>query len=178
MEPKSPVLLVVLVETGRMRWFVASIGLDGRTTPLICSEPNDLARYRELEFDEQVAFLRHRFCGTLQRGNDRLWARNNKASRFIFVFEGPFVEPSGRLTEAIASHFTEWLLNPPATILVSSNGFPESEPPHLTILAGGFDAGQEQLLHNHLGALLAARDDPAVWEVARKDGVWCARMGE
>jgi hypothetical protein len=40
LEPKTPVILLVLVETARLRWFVAAISLDGRTTPLICSPPN------------------------------------------------------------------------------------------------------------------------------------------
>ena len=175
MEPKAPALLVVLVETGQLRWFVASIALDGRTTPLLCSEAGDLARYQEVEFDEQVAFLRHRFCGTLQRGCDRLWARNQKACRFVFVLEGPFVEPTGRLTEAIARHFTEWMLNPPVAVLVSANGFPADQPPRLERLAGQLDGAQEHLLRDSLGALLSARQDAGAWELARRDGVWCVR---
>src|ERR1700722_19301742 len=98
MEPKSPALLLVLVETAQLRWYVASIGLDGQTAPLLCSEVGDLARYREVDFEEQVSFLRHRFCGFLQRGCDRLWARMQKACKFVFVFESLLEEPTGKLT--------------------------------------------------------------------------------
>ena len=69
MQTKTPTMLVILVETVRLRWFVAAVGLDGVATPLLCSEADDLGPYRGLDFDEQVAFLRHRFCGVLQRGS-------------------------------------------------------------------------------------------------------------
>src|SRR5262249_3886796 len=86
MGTKTPVVLLVLVETARLRWFVAALGLDGQAVPLLRSEEGDLEKYRGLAFDEQVAFLRHRFCGVLQRGCDRLWARDSKACQFAFVF--------------------------------------------------------------------------------------------
>jgi hypothetical protein len=178
MEAKAPVLLVVMVETGQLRWFVGSIGLDGRTTPLLCSETGDLAHYREVAFDEQVAFLRHRFCGTLQRGCDRLWARNNKACRFVFVFESLLTEPTGELTRAVADHFTLWMLNPPVAVLISANGFAPGEGLQLEQLAGQLDDSQGCLLQTHLGKLLAARQDAGVWEMARKNGAWVARQEE
>jgi hypothetical protein len=173
MEPKAPVLLLVLVETKDQRWFAAAIGLDGRVTPLICSEPGDLAHYRELAFDEQVAFLRHRFCGVLQRGCDRLWARNWKACQFVFVFEELLPEPTGTLTKAVADHFTLWMLNPPAAVLVSENGFDQAAAPRLTPLAGELVASRADLVLGHLAEALAARNDPAAWELARQQGVWC-----
>src|SRR4051812_48746383 len=108
MESKEPVLLVVLVETARLRWFVASLHLDGRVEPLLCSEEGDLEKYRGVEFDEQVSFLRHRFCGVLQRGCDRLWARDCKARRYVIVFEGLLPEPTGTLTQAVADHYAMW----------------------------------------------------------------------
>ncbi len=165
MEPKAPVMLLVLVESARLRWFVASIGLDGRTTPLLCSEVNDLEKYRELPFDEQVAFLRHRFCGVLQRGCDRLWARNLKARQFVFVFEGLLAEPTGELTRAVAGHFAEWLLNPPVAVFVRATGFER--------LAGHLDEALDALLHAHLDEVVAAQEAPDTWEQARKNGVWC-----
>src|SRR4051812_40792050 len=116
MEHKSPVMLLVLVDVARLRWFVASIALDGQTVPLLRSDEGDLEKYRELSFDEQVAFLRHRFCGVLQRGCDRIWARNNKACQFVFFFEGQLLDATGQLTQAVADHFTEWMLNPPVVV--------------------------------------------------------------
>ena len=60
MTPKASVILLVLVETNRLRWFAAAVGLDGRTVPLLQSAEGDLAKYQGLPFDDQVAFLRHR----------------------------------------------------------------------------------------------------------------------
>src|SRR5437899_1907017 len=128
METKTPAMLVVLVETARLRWFVASVPRDGPSVPLICSEDDDLGKYRDLDFDEQVAFLRHRFCGVLQRGCDRLWARTCKACQFVFVFEGPVPAATGELTRAIADHFVQWMLNPPVAVFVSANGFTDRPP--------------------------------------------------
>src|SRR5262245_20668591 len=102
MESKTPVLLVVLVETSPARRSVAAVGLDGQPVPLLRSDVGDLEKYRGQDFDGQVSFLRHRFCGVLQRGCDRLWARNLKAAQFAFVFEAPLAEPTGRLTAAVA----------------------------------------------------------------------------
>src|SRR5260370_13365573 len=122
MASRDPALLVVQVETSRLRWFVAAIDLDGPLTPLLCSEVGDLEKYKGLDFDEQVAFLRHRFCGVLQRGCDRLWARDKKACQFVFVFDEPLPEPTGELTQRVAEHFAVWMLNPPAAVFVPSGG--------------------------------------------------------
>ena len=170
MEPKVPALLLILVETARLRWFVAAVGLDGTTTPLICSEPDDLEKYRGLDFDEQVAFLRHRFCGVLQRGVDRLWGRNAKACQFAFVFEEPLPEPTGKLTQTLAAHFAEWMLKPPVAVFAGT-----STLPRLDKLAGTIDAPLEELLRRQLPAVLSACRDPNAWELARQNGVWCVR---
>ncbi len=166
MAPKTPTLLLILVETTHLRWFVAGIGLDGATTPLLCSEPQDLEKYRGLDFDEQVAFLRHRFCGVLQRGCDRLWARNLKACQFAFVFEGLLSEPTGTLTQTVAGHFAEWMLKPPVAVF-AANGV------GLERLSGTIEAPLETLLQKHLPGLVAAQDDAGAWEVARQNGAWC-----
>jgi hypothetical protein len=162
-EPKTPVLLLVLVETGQLRWFVASISLEGVLVPLLRSEPGDLEKYQGLDFDEQVAFLRHRFCGVLQRGCDRLWARGNKACQFVIVFEESLPEPSGDLTRQVAEHFAQWMLNPPVAVFVGPTG-----PAALDHLAGQLDRPLLQLLHASLGALRTATADPDAWELSRK----------
>jgi hypothetical protein len=167
MEPKTPVLLVVLVETSRLRWFVAALGLDGQAMPLLRSDVGDLETYRGLDSDGQVSFLRHRFCGVLQRGCDRLWARDSKACQFAFVFESPLAEPTGLLTAAVAEHFVLWLLNPPVAVLVSADGF-DTPAPRLEMVAGFLDAPLEDLLRSRLGVLLAARADEGQWELSRK----------
>jgi hypothetical protein len=167
MEAKTPTMLLILVETARLRWFVAAVGLDGVTTPLLCSEVDDLANYRGLDFDEQLAFLRHRFCGVLQRGCDRLWARNSKACQFAFVFEAPLPEPTGNLTQTLAGHFAEWLLKPPVAVFTAANGN------DLQRLAGSIDPPLEQLLRSNLDNLIRAKHDTNVWNLARKNGLWC-----
>jgi hypothetical protein len=162
MEQKTPVLLVVLIETARLRWFVAAVGLDGRPVPLLCSEADNLAKYQGLDFDEQVAFLRHRFCGVLQRGCDRIWARQAKACQFVFVFEGLLPEPTGTLTQALAEHFTLWMLNPPVAVFNRQGAGP------LEKLAGEIDPSREEILSAALEPLRIAREEPAAWELVRK----------
>jgi hypothetical protein len=39
---KTPVLLLVLVETVRLRWFVASLGLDGRAALVLTSRSSPI----------------------------------------------------------------------------------------------------------------------------------------
>jgi hypothetical protein len=168
MEAKTPVLLVVLVETSRLRWFVAAIGPDGEATPLLRSEEGDLDKIHGLGFDDQVSFLRHRFCGVLQRGCDRLWARQWKAYQFVFVFEGPFPGAPDGLTRAVADHFAEWLLNPPVVVYASANGFGRGETPRLDTIAGAMDAQSGERLHARVGKLLAALDDVEAWELSPK----------
>jgi hypothetical protein len=162
MDSKTPVLLVVLVQASRLRWFVGAIDLDGQATPLLRSEVDDLEKYRELDFDGQVSFLRHRFCGVLQRGCDRLWGREQKARQFAFVFDEPLSEPTGQLIPAVADHFVQWMLNPPVVVYTGAAGS------SLAKVAGAIDASLEELVRSHLGALLAARDDMAAWELAAK----------
>ena len=169
METKTPVLLLVLVETTRRRWFVAALGFDGAAVPLLRSEVGDLEKYLGLDFDEQVSFLRHRFCGVLQRGCDRLWARGNKACQFVFVFEEPLPEATGQLTASVAEHFVQWMLNPPVVVLVSADGF-DTAAPRLERVAGDIEAPREEHLRSGLPALLAARGDESAWELSRKKG--------
>jgi len=172
MGPKAPALLVVLVETERRRWFVAAVDLDGTATPLLRSESGDLDRYLSLDFDEQVAFLRHRICGILQRGCDRLWGRHRKACQFVLVFESP-LPPDGELTRAVAEHFALWMLNPPVAVLVAADGFDGPGPVRLDAVGGDLDASLGRLVRDRLGDLLGARRDPDAWEVARRNDAWC-----
>jgi hypothetical protein len=160
MTPKTPAVLLVVVEAARLRWFAAALVPDARPAPLLRSEDGDLAKYAGLPFDEQVSFLRHRFCGVLQKGCDRLWARGLKACQFVIVFDGAIPDPTGELVRAIADHFTLWMINPPAAVLVRAG-----EPPSLEPVAGDLDPPRAELVAAGLGAVLAARDDPAAWEV-------------
>ncbi len=166
METKTPTILIVLVESARLRWYVAALGLDGQLVPLICSDEDDLSPYRGLEWIEQVAFLRHRFCGVLQRGCYRLWEQQKKAYQFVFIFEGLLSENQGQLTQRIAEHMVEWMLNPPVAVLA------ELEPGRLDCLAGQMEAAQQALLFGQLPQLDALRADSGSWEMVRQKGAW------
>ncbi len=163
---KAPVVLVVLVETARLRWFVAGIGLDGQAVALLRSEIGDLARYQELDFDEQVAFLRHRFCGVLQRGCDRLWERSSKACQFVFLFDQLLPDPTGRLTQAFAEHIAGWLHRPPVVLFEGPGESIPAAPPRLQRLAGEIERPLEELLLVHVPSLLATRADLTAWELS------------
>lgn len=165
MSPKAPVLLLVLVETAQLRWFVASIGLDGGSMPLLRSEEGDLAKYLDLPFDEQVDFLRHRLCGVVQRGCDRLWVRDLKACHFVFLFEGLLADPSGELTKSVADHFSLWMAKPAATTFVCPADV-NGTPPPLQKLAGQMSPSLENLMQTGLGKLFAAQRDMTAWEVS------------
>lgn len=175
METKSPTILLVLVETAKLRWYVAGLGLDGLLATLICSDEDDLSPYRGIDFDEQVAFLRHRFCGVLQRGCYRLWEQQKKACQFVFVFEGLLPESNvaggpmlehGTLTQRIAEHMVEWMMNPPIAVLA------ESAPGRLDRLAGTMEAAQETLLLARLAEVEALRVEQAAWDLVRQKGTW------
>ena len=128
-------------------------------------EVGDLEKYQGLEADEQLLFLRHRLCGVLQRGCDRLWARNLKACQFVFVFEDPLPDATGRLTAAVAEHFQQWLLNPPVVVYTgTSTG-------SLRVVCGTIAAPLQALLCADLDGLLAAQADVTAWELSpRRSG--------
>src|SRR5438874_2594557 len=148
----------------RLRWFAAAVGLDGAVSPLVRSADGDLATCQGLGFDDQVSFLRHRFCGVLQRGCDRLWPAGRRACQFAVVFDGPLPGTTEELLQRVADHFADWLLNPPA---VAYTGGAE-----LRRLAGTIDGPAEAALRAALPALLAAVADDGAWEVSTRKGTW------
>ena len=177
MGTKVPAVLVVVVEGAGLRWLVASVDLDGAVAPLVCSEEGDLATYEGLEFDEQLSFLRHRLCGVVQRGCDRLWPVGKKACQFVVLFEGPLPGAPADLIPRVADHFVEWMLNPPVAVFASEAAGPgETGAPRLTRLAGTLEGPAEGALHAGLMLLFAAVADAGAWEVSHRKGTW--RPGE
>jgi hypothetical protein len=168
MEPKAAVILVITVETARLRWFVAALGLNGPPVPLLCSEVGDLEKYASLNFDEQIAFLRHRFCGVMQRGCDRLWALGMKACQFVILFDGFLADSTGRLTHAVADHMAQWMLNPPLIVFNLAGTSRPSQPAPLENLAGHMERPLEHVLFANLGELHAACLDLSAWELIHK----------
>ncbi len=165
MTEKEPVLLTTLIDTSRMRWLVGAIGFDGQTYPLIRSHDDDLSPYCKLDFDEQASFLRHRMCGILQRGCDRLWGIQKKSCHFVFVLDQNFPHAPKKLTQRTAKHLYEWMANPPVTFFLK-NAPLNSRPAGMQAIAGELNEKFTSTLNHHLPALLDAATDPDLWEEA------------
>lgn len=58
MDTKTPVVMIVLVDAGRLRWFVAETAWSREVCPLLRSSEGDLSPCLELEGEERIAFLR------------------------------------------------------------------------------------------------------------------------
>ncbi len=162
MADKVPVTLAVLVDSARLRWFVASVDRGGAVEALVRSADGDLALCRELGFDEQVSFLRHRLCGVLQRGSDRLWPVGKKAGLFAVLFDGDVPDTSEELTHRVAEHFALWLVNPPAVVLRHDGSAWQR-------IAGDADA---DTLATAVPTLLDRVTDPVAWEESTRKGTW------
>lgn len=166
MATKEPVLLVVLIETAALRWFIAGISLQGEPVPLMRSAAGNLSPYIGQGFDEQVSFLRHRLSGVLQRGCDRLWGRGKKPCQIVFVNDAPFQQASLELTQSVAEHFAIWMTSPPVVYYVSQDGFPENTTPRLNKVAGDIAEGHSQALQTGLSQLASLRLQDDLWEEA------------
>lgn len=168
MESKEPVLLVVLVEVPKLRWFAAAIGASGPDTavPLVRSHEGDLAGYRDLEFDEQVSFLRHRLCGVLQRGVDRLWPRKQKAAQVAIIFDRTLESGEGAtdLTLRVAEHFAEWMTSPPVVVAIDESTLAPATHPQLHLLAGEIADPWREQLDTHLPQLARLTTEASLWE--------------
>lgn len=164
MVTKEPVLMTILIDTNRMRWLVGSIDLQNNVIPLIASTDGDLSYYRSLTFDEQASFLRHRFCGVMQRGCDRLWGIQKKACHFVFVTDAAFPEASKELTERVAEHLADWMTNPPVTFFLAPSWTLSSEVEDGNLLAGRLPAEYFSPLTTGLVELKNAADDDSLWE--------------
>lgn len=164
MNDKEPVLLTILIDTDRMRWLAGGISLDQTVFPLLVSQDDDLVGYRDLTFDEQLSFLRHRFCGVLQRGCDRLWGIRKKACQFIFVTDHVFPHAPLILTERVAEHLVQWMSKPPVTFFTITSGSWETRPTEVAIMAGEMSAEYLKALQLGLPFLLDAVDQQDQWE--------------
>ncbi len=169
MAAKEPVLLIVLIETADLRWYVAGIGLGGDPIPLMQSEAGNLGEYIGAAFDEQIGFLRHRLSGVLQRGCDRLWGRQKKPCHIVFVADGPFVQARPELTCRVAEHFVQWMTSPPVVFFTSVGEFARGKDVSLNKVAGDLDGQYRESLDAGLPALLALMDDLTAWELASRN---------
>jgi len=169
MVSKEPVLLIVLIQTADLRWYVAGIDLEGEPIPLVRSEAGSLGGYIGTGLDDQTSFLRHRLAGILQRGCDRLWARRKKPCQIVFLADGPFLEAAPDLTFRVAEHFVQWMTSPPVVFFTSSDWSTGEKEFSLHRIAGDLDDQYRQSLDDGLPTLLRVLDDLSVWEVASTD---------
>ena len=164
MNDKEPVLLAILIDTDRMRWLAGGISMDQNVFPLLVSQDDDLVGYRDLAFDEQSSFLRHRFCGALQRGCDRLWGIRKKACQFIFLTDRVFPHAPPTLTERVAEHLVLWMSKPSVTFFSTTSGSWETRPTEVTIMAGEISTEYLKALQLGLPFLLDAVSRQDQWE--------------
>jgi hypothetical protein len=162
---KVPVLLTVLVETGQFRWYVAGVGLDGISIPLLCSETGNLLPCLGVSLDEQITFLRHRFSGVLQRGCDRLWGRQMKPCQIVFISDGPIAQAEPDLLRNVGEHFATWMTKPPVVTFMSPGCFRSPERVTLDLVAGAIDPEFRQGLEAGLPGLFAAIKQSEAWEL-------------
>ncbi len=164
MNSKEPVLLVVLIETADLRWYVGGVGLGGDAVPLVRSAAGDLEPYIGRELDEQVSFLRHRLAGVLQRGCDRLWAKSKKPVHIVFIADGPFVQASMELTQRVGEHFAMWMTSPPVVFYVGEGRFRAGQRFPMKQIAGQLNEQYRGPLEAGLPALVTAHEDSEAWE--------------
>ena len=162
---KTPVLLVLSVRTDRQQWFLTEVTLEGKVTPLVRSEPENLQPHLGGAFDDRLSFLRHRLAGALQRGCDRLWGRSCKAARVVILTDGDLDPSAPELNQALADHFCLWMSRPPVTFLQSPARLADPQRPTSESLAGQLDAEQQSALDHGLAELAEAMQTPERWEV-------------
>lgn len=162
---KTPVLMVLGIRTEQQQWFLAEITLSGDATPLLRSEPGSFQEHLGQPLDDQVALLRHRLAGALQRGCDRLWGRNCKAAHIVIVADGDFDESVPELTQAIADHFHVWMTRPPVTFLQLPRSTAADRPAEEKTLVGHLEPDEQSALRKGLPVVVEAMDFPDRWEV-------------
>jgi hypothetical protein len=167
MPTKEPVLLLVLIETAALRWYVAGVSLAGSGIPLMRSAIGNLKPYGGVSLDEQVSFLRHRLSGVLQRGCDRLWGRVMKPCQIIFVADNLFQHAEPELTQRVGDHFVTWMTNPPVAFFVSDIRPQNEAIPQLRPIAGELPDDYRKAFEIGLREILNQRHQPDLWEEAQ-----------
>lgn len=162
MSQKEPVLLVVLIETAALRWFVGGIDLEGQPQPILRSEPGNLRPYLGREIDDQVSFLRHRLAGVLQRGCDRLWGVARKPCQIVFVADALYPDADADLSRRVAQNFVEWMSRPPVAYFLGS----PADGNRLELVAGSIEEPHRAALESGLQRMWDLAEDESQWELA------------
>ncbi len=167
MSLKEPVLLTVMIQTNTCRWFVGYIDLKGQTLPLIRSVEGDFDEYRDLSFDEQVSFLRHRFAGVLQQGCDKLWHHQKKPESIIFVADGSLDSAQPELSQRVAEHFATWMTAPPVAFFSGSDGFRHET---LQLVAGELTQQQHEVFTIAMPTMVSQLEIDDLWQLSKRRG--------
>lgn len=168
MSDREPVVLVVLIQTDSLRWFVAGIDMKSHSYPLLRSEEGNLDEYFGLELDAQISFLRHRLAGVLQRGFDRLYARSMKANSILLAADGAFPTGDTELTERLANHFVQWMISPPVSYVVTTKAFQIQHEGDLSVVAGELSPSVSSLFRKALPSLVSQFAEPEYWELVHR----------
>jgi len=162
---RDPACLIVFIETERLRWNVAAIDQTGLAIPLLQSAPGDLKGYIGLEFDAQISFLRHRLASALQRGCDRMYVKQLKAVHFLLIADARFPNAADGITERLAEHFVQWMLNPPATFLIWNGGLNNKNQLGFERIDGDLPDPISAVVAAAMTCLTSQFDEPEKWEL-------------
>jgi hypothetical protein len=165
---KTPTLLLVVIKSASQQWFVAGIDLDGTIVPLVRSEPHNLDQYVGQSDDEQLSFLRHRLSGAMQRGCDRLWARNAKATRIVLIADSDLPESDAGLLPRLAEHFHTWMTRPPVSFYRGRGNATIDDFDSLECLVGEVTAEHAAALKQAMGSLCEQMAADDCWEIIQK----------
>ena len=165
---KTPSLLAVVIKSSPQQWFVAGIDMEGAVAPLVRSEPGNLDQYVGLSDDEQISFLRHRLSGAMQRGCDRLWARNAKAARIVLIADNDLPDGADGLLRRLADHFYNWMTRPPVSCYRGQGAPTIEDLDSLECLIGEPELEHLRPLKQALPQLCERMSDSECWEVIQK----------
>ena len=165
---KTPALLAVVIKASTGQWFVAAIYLDGSAEPLVRSEPGNLDSYVGQCDDEQLSFLRHRLSGAMQRGCDRLWARDAKAARIVLIADDDLPDSGDDLLSRLAEHFHTWMTSPPVSFYRGHGEATIEDLQSLDCLVGSPGNTERDCLQRALPQLCRQLADANGWEVIPK----------
>lgn len=165
---KTPTLLAVVIKASLQQWFVAGIDLDGTVQPLVRSETRNLDQYVGQSDDEQLSFLRHRLSGAMQRGCDRLWARDAKAARIVLIADDDLPDSQTSLLPRLAEHFHTWMTRPPVSFYRGHGDATIEDLHSLDCLVGELDEDQVSCLQQALPPLSERLSNGDCWEVIQK----------
>lgn len=174
MPPLDSTVLAIVIETAKLRWFLAGLSPSGEVLPLLRSQVGDFDNYLGADFDDQVNFLRPRFAGVIQRGAARLIHEGLRPGRIVFLADGPFLRASRELTDHVAEHFVQWMNQPPVTFmigdlgLIADDGHEQSRQPALVRLAGDCDERLAAALNAMAPMVGSLMRDPQRWETAAR----------